>query len=90
MTLNNFETYMSGKLPSNSRKFESRYPNETTEILKLLKKAYEIRKANPDLRQYNYRTIADYCRDVLDYKMVSHEGLRKIISRIAKDNSCEL
>ena len=39
---------------------------------------------------YNYLAITEYCVEVLGFTMVSKEGLRKIIARIAKENSCEL
>lgn len=71
------------------RKFEYKYPDETQVIIKLLKQAISKKSETLDF-VYNYITIRDYCIEVLGYTMVSKEGLRKIIGRIAKENGCEL
>ena len=71
------------------RKFENRYPEETKIIINLLKQAL-IRKNETQLSVYSYKTIAEYCIEVLNFNMVHSESLRKIISRIAQDNGCEL
>jgi len=71
------------------RKFENRYPKETEIIINLLKQAL-IKKNETNLSVYSYKTIAEYCVEVLNYKMVHKETLRKVISRIAQDNGCEL
>jgi len=83
-----FDSYVTSK--GSPKKFENAYPKETQEIIDLLKHAHKVKQANPRALEYNYRTIAQYCVDVKGYTMVSHESLRKIISRIAKANSCEL
>ena len=88
MTNINFDNYVTCKV--SPRKFEVAYPKETKEIIDLLKHAHNVRKADPRALEYNYKAIARYCIDVKNYKMVSLESLRKIVVRIAKDNSCEL
>jgi len=89
MTHIDLDTFVKGKIKAHPRKFEVRYPNETETIINLLKQAIEKAK-DPLAYRYNYLTIAEYCREVLGYNMVSEDGLRKIIARIAKENGCEL
>jgi len=90
MTQIDFDTYAKGKINNrNKNKFEYRYPKETEIIINLLKQAI-AKRAETQLNVYNYVTIRDYCREILGFTMVSKEGLRKIISRIAQDNGCEL
>jgi len=71
------------------RKFENRYPKETEIIINLLKQAL-IRKKETQLSVYSYKTIAEYCIEVLNFNMIHKETLRKVISRIAQENECEL
>ena len=71
------------------RKFENRYPKETEIIINLLKQAL-IRKNETQLSVYSYKTIAEYCIEVLNFNMIHKETLRKVISRIAQENECEL
>lgn len=90
MTQIDFDTYAKGKINArNKNKFEYRYPKETEIIINLLKQAI-AKRAETQLNVYNYVTIRDYCREILGFTMVSKEGLRKIISRIAQENECEL
>ena len=90
MTNIDLDTFVKGKINYKSKnKFENKYPKETQIIINLLKQA-QIRKNETQLSVYSYRTIAEYCIEVLNYKMVHSESVRKIISRIAKENECEL
>jgi|DEB0MinimDraft_4_1074332.scaffolds.fasta_scaffold17285_6 hypothetical protein len=90
MTQIDFDSYALGKINYKSKnKFENKYPKETEVIINLLKQT-QIRKKETQLSVYSYKTIAEYCIEVLNYKMVHSESLRKIISRIAKENGCEL
>jgi hypothetical protein len=90
MTELSFDEFALGKINvRNKNKFEYRYPKETEIIINLLKQAI-AKRAETQLNVYNYVTIRDYCREVLGFTMVSKEGLRKIISRIAQENGCEL
>ena len=90
MTQIDFDSYALSKIDyRNKNKFENKYPKETEIIINLLKQAI-TKRAETQLNVYNYVTIRDYCREVLGFTMVSKEGLRKIISRIAQENGCEL
>lgn len=89
MTQIDYEAFITSKIKSHPRKFEQKYPNETDIILKLIKQALD-KKGEQYAYKYNYLSIADYCIEVLGFTMVSKEGLRKIVARIAKENSCEL
>lgn len=90
MTQIDFDSYALSKIDyRNKNKFEYKYPKETEIIINLLKQAI-TKRAETQLNVYNYVTIRDYCREILGFKMVSKEGLRKIISRIAQENGCEL
>ncbi len=89
MTQIDLDTFITSKMKAHPRKFEQRYPNETKIILKLIKQALD--KKNQEFGyKYNYLSITEYCVEVLGFTMVSKEGLRKIIARIAKENGCEL
>jgi len=90
MTQIDFDSYALSKIDyRNKNKFEYKYPKETEIIINLLKQAIS-KRAETQLNVYNYVTSRDYCRGGLGFKMVSREGLRKIISRIAQENGCEL
>lgn len=90
MTELSFDEFAKSKIDyRNKNKFESKYPKETEIIINLLKQAI-TKRAETQLNVYNYVTIRDYCVQVLGFKMVSKEGLRKIIGRIAQENGCEL
>lgn len=90
MTNITLEEFALGKIDYKSkRKFENRYPKETEIIINLLKQAL-IKKTETQQSVYSYKTIAEYCVEVLNFKMVHSETLRKVISRIAQENSCEL
>jgi hypothetical protein len=89
MTKIDYEAFITSKIKSHPRKFEQKYPNETKIILKLIKQALD-KKGEQYAYKYNYLSIAEYCIEVLGFTMVSKEGLRKIVARIAKENSCEL
>jgi len=89
MTQIDLDTFITSKMKAHPRKFEKKYPNETEIILKLIKQALD-KKGKKFAYRYNYLSISEYCIEVLGFNMVSKEGLRKIVARIAKENSCEL
>ena len=89
MTQIDLDTFITTKMKAHPRKFEQKYPNETKIILKLIKQALD-KKGEEFAYRYNYLSISEYCIEVLGFNMVSKEGLRKIVARIAKENSCEL
>jgi hypothetical protein len=89
MTQIDLDTFITSKIKEHPRKFEQKYPNETKIILKLIKQALD-KKGQEFGYKYNYLAITEYCVEVLGFTMVSKEGLRKIVARIAKENSCEL
>ena len=71
------------RLSNNERAFYK------AEIKNLLKECHEKRTSTM-WSLYSYRSIAEYMYYGLEMKEISFEGLRKAISRIAKDNNLEL
>lgn len=87
----NFDDFIDKKakqLPN--RRYEVRYPERVKLIIKLLTICQEKKKTTPNHYLYSYRSIAEYVYDVLEYREVTKEGLRKAISRIAKEHKLEL
>ncbi len=89
MTKVNLETFVNKKSISSKRKFENKYPAYTKIIIDLLKEA-KTKQNEPGAYRYNYLTLAEYCNLHLGFNMVSKEGLRKIIARIADENNLTL
>lgn len=85
----NLETFVNEKKISSRRKFENKYPAYTKIIIDLLKEAH-TKQNEPGAYRYNYLTLAEYCNLHLGFNMVSTEGLRKIIARIAIANNLTL
>jgi len=78
----------SKQLPN--RRYEFRYPENTEIIINLLQECVQKRKTRPNSFLYSYRSIAEYMYDECQMHEVTKEGLRKAISRIAKENDLEL
>ena len=87
----NFDDFIDKKakqLPN--RRYEVRYPQNIKIILNLLEICVEKKKTEPNHFLYSYRSIAEYMYDVLEHREATKEGLRRAISRIAKENNLEL
>ena len=87
----NFDDFINKKakqLPN--RRYEVRYPQNIKIILNLLEICVEKKKTEPNHFLYSYRSIAEYMYDVLEHREATKEGLRRAISRIAKENNLEL
>ena len=87
----NFENFIDKKakqLPN--RRYEVRYPQNLKIIINLLEICVEKKKTTPNHFLYSYRSIAEYLYDECQMIEVTKEGLRRAISRIAKENNLEL
>ena len=87
----NFDDFIDKKakqLPN--RRYEVRYPQNLKIIINLLKICVEKKKTTQNHFLYSYRSIAEYMYDVLEHREATKEGLRKAISRIAKEHNLEL
>jgi hypothetical protein len=87
----NFDDFINKKakqLPN--RRYEVRYPQNIKIILNLLEICVEKKKTEPNHFLYSYRSIAEYMYDVLEHREATKEGLRRAISRIAKEHNLEL
>ena len=87
----NFDDFIDKKakqLPN--RRYEVRYPQNVPIIIILLEQCVEKKKTTPNHYLYSYRSIADYLYDECQMIEVTKEGLRRAISRIAKENNLEL
>jgi len=87
----NFDDFINKKakqLPN--RRYEVRYPENVKIIVNLLEQCVEKKKTTPNHYLYSYRSIAEYLYDECQMLEVTKEGLRKAISRIAKDYNLEL
>ena len=87
----NFDDFIDKKakqLPN--RRYEVRYPQNVPIIINLLEQCVEKKKTTPNHFLYSYRSIAEYMYDVLEHREATKEGLRRAISRIAKENNLEL
>jgi hypothetical protein len=87
----NFDDFIDKKakqLPN--RRYEVRYPQNIKIILNLLEICVEKKKTEPNHFLYSYRSIAEYMYDVLEHREATKEGLRRAISRIAKEHNLEL
>ena len=87
----NFDDFIDKKakqLPN--RRYEVRYPQNVKIILNLLEVCVEKKKTEPNHFLYSYRSIAEYMYDVLEHREATKEGLRRAISRIAKEHNLEL
>jgi hypothetical protein len=87
----NFDDFIDKKakqLPN--RRYEVRYPQNIKIILNLLEICVEKKKTTPNHFLYSYRSIAEYMYDVLEHREATKEGLRRAISRIAKEHNLEL
>ena len=87
----NFDDFIDKKakqLPN--RRYEVRYPQNLPIILDLLEQCVEKKKTTPNHFLYSYRSIAEYMYDVLEHREATKEGLRRAISRIAKEHKLEL
>jgi rRNA pseudouridine-1189 N-methylase Emg1 (Nep1/Mra1 family) len=87
----NFDDFIDKKakqLPN--RRYEVRYPENVKIIVNLLEQCVEKKKTTPNHYLYSYRSIAEYLYDECQMLEVTKEGLRKAISRIAKDYNLEL
>ena len=87
----NFDDFIDKKakqLPN--RRYEVRYPQNLQIILDLLEQCVEKKKTTPNHFLYSYRSIAEYMYDVLEHREATKEGLRRAISRIAKEHKLEL
>lgn len=78
----------SKQLPN--RRYEVRYPQNTKIIINLLEQCVEKKKTETNRYLYSYRSIAEYMYDECQMHEVTKEGLRKAISRIAKEYDLEL
>tara|TARA_R100001460_G_scaffold55413_1_gene94776 strand:+ start:722 stop:988 length:267 start_codon:yes stop_codon:yes gene_type:complete len=88
--MDSFEQFIDKKRnKSPNRAYEAKYPQHLTLIKDLLKECHEKRTSTM-WSLYSYRSIAEYMYYGLEMKEISLEGLRKAISRIAKDNNLEL
>ena len=74
---------------SPNRAYEHKYPENLDLIKQLLQQCHEKRTSTM-WSLYSYRSIAEYMYYGLEMTEISLEGLRKAISRIAKDNNLEL
>lgn len=74
---------------SPNRAYEYKYPENLDLIKELLQQCHEKRTSTM-WSLYSYRSIAEYMYYGLEMTEISLEGLRKAISRIAKDNNLEL
>jgi len=87
----NFDDFINKKakqLPN--RRYEVRYPENLKIIINLLEICVEKKKTTPNHFLYSYRSIAEYMYDVLEHRQATKEGLRRAISRIAKEHNLEL
>jgi hypothetical protein len=87
----NFDDFIDKKakqLPN--RRYEVRYPQNLPIILDLLEQCVEKKKTEHNHFLYSYRSIAEYMYDVLEHREATKEGLRRAISRIAKEHKLEL
>ena len=87
----NFDDFIDKKakqLPN--RRYEVRYPQNVPIIINLLEQCVEKKKTTPNHFLYSYRSIAEYMYDVLGHREATKEGLRRAISRIAKEHNLEL
>ena len=73
-----------------NRRYEYRYPENVEIILDLLEQCVEKKKTTPNHFLYSYRSIAEYMYDECGMHEVTKEGLRKAITRIARNNDLEL
>lgn len=78
----------SKQLPN--RRYEVRFPQNTKIIIDLLEQCVEKKKTTTNHFLYSYRSIAEYMYDECQMHEVTKEGLRKAISRIAKEYDLEL
>ena len=86
-TFDEFIDKKRSKLPN--RAYEHKYPENLNLIKQLLQQCHEKRTSTM-WSLYSYRSIAEYMYYGLEMTEISLEGLRKAISRIAKDNNLEL
>tara|TARA_R100001126_G_C4858009_1_gene165717 strand:- start:209 stop:481 length:273 start_codon:yes stop_codon:yes gene_type:complete len=87
----NFDNFIDKKakqLPN--RRYEVRYPQNVSIIIDLLEICVKKKKTTQNHFLYSYRSIAEYMYDVLEHREATKEGLRRAISRIAKEHNLEL
>ena len=87
----NFDDFIDKKakqLPN--RRYEVRYPQNVPIIIDLLKICVEKKKTTQNHFLYSYRSIAEFMYEVLKHREATKEGLRRAISRIAKEHNLEL
>ena len=87
----NFDDFIDKKakqLPN--RRYEVRYPQNVPIIIDLLEICVEKKKIERNHFLYSYRSIAEFMYEILEHREATKEGLRRAISRIAKEHNLEL
>ena len=91
MTLEDIDDFSAAKITSyrKNKRYEYKYPETKEQIRNLLKQINQKKQDGFNTR-YNYTLLAEYCLEVLGFKNITRDGLRRVIQRIAKENNCEL